>query len=155
MCSPRSRSAAGDSPRPCTVEGCGRDTNAGGLCRAHAKRLQKYGDARADVPVKSVSGEGSINHGYRRVAVPKELRHLTGGEYQVFEHRLVMAQHLGRPLYPQEVVHHRNGNRTDNRVENLELWSTSQPKGQHVDDKVAFAVEMLRRYRPDLLAESN
>jgi hypothetical protein len=63
-----------------------------------------------------------------------------------------MAQHLKRPLYPQEVVHHRNGDRTDNRIENLELWSTTQPKGQHIDDKVAFAVEILRRYRPDLLA---
>ena len=46
-----------------------------------------------------------------------------------------------------------NGVRTDNRLENLELWSVMQPKGQRVDDKVDFALEILRRYRPEFLGE--
>jgi hypothetical protein len=62
-----------------------------------------------------------------------------------------MARYLGRPLFRDEVVHHRKGDRLDNRIENLELWSTAQPKGQRVDDKVAFAPETLGRYAPELL----
>ena len=66
-----------------------------------------------------------------------------------------MARFLGRALLPHEVVHHVNGDRTDNRLENLELWSTTQPKGQRVPDKVTFAVELLRKYAPELLYESH
>jgi hypothetical protein len=139
----------------CIVEhdgqACGRRSHTKGYCRTHYRRLLKHGDVQAHVPIRESTGNGSISHGYRKVPVPNNLRHLTNGETGVGEHRLVMAMHLGRPLMADEVVHHINGVRTDNRIENLELWSTAHPKGQRIEDKIEFAIEMLRRYAPDHL----
>jgi hypothetical protein len=55
------------------------------------------------------------------------------------EHRMVMSDKLGRPLRPGENVHHLNGNRRDNRPENLELWVVRQPRGQRQRDLLADA----------------
>src|SRR6185436_7873536 len=49
----------------------------------------------------------------------------------VFEHRLVMEQYLRRYLEPNEVVHHINGDKQDNRIENLQLMNKSEHMSYH------------------------
>lgn len=70
--------------------------------------------------------------GYIAVKVPR-------GVFE-FEHRVVMESALGRKLTKGETVHHKNGVRTDNRIENLELWY-AQPSGQRVADLMDYLVE--------------
>lgn len=70
---------------------------------------------------------------------------------RVLEHVKVMAEMIGRPVVPGENVHHLNGVRDDNRPENLELWSRSQPAGQRVTDKVEWAKHILATYEPEAL----
>lgn len=95
--------------------------------------------------------EGFIVGGYRWLPVQESDRvgwpmtHPRGEKHYpyVMEHRLVVARDIDRPLYAHENVHHINGDRLDNRLENLELWSSSQPSGQRVSDKIAWAIEFL------------
>jgi len=131
----------------CVVDGCDAvQTPRTNLCKAHLKRLRRSGVIQPEKPIRRVNGSGSLHHGYLYIPVRRDERHLANGRETIQEHRLVMARHLGRPLTPDESVHHINGDRLDNGLENLELWVRHQPPGQRVEDLLRFARELLQRY---------
>lgn len=134
----------------CDVEGCERPNYSKGLCSMHYMRLRTTGAVGPAGPLRRESPPGGLQQrttcGYISI-----VRTVNGRRVHEMEHRLVMAAHLGRQLWPDENVHHINGVRDDNRIENLELWSTSQPSGQRVEDKVEWALEIVARYAPQHL----
>jgi hypothetical protein len=64
----------------------------------------------------------------------------------IWQHRYILEKRLNRKLFNHENVHHKNGIRDDNRLENLELWSKSQPAGQRVSDKIEWCKWFLEQY---------
>lgn len=84
-------------------------------------------------------GDGSrTKKGYKTITVNGR---------NVLEHRHVMSEHLSRPLFKGENVHHKNGVRDFNEISNLELWVSFQPSGQRPEDLLVWADEIIRRYR--------
>jgi len=139
---------------PCVV--CGNDfeqkrANNTEYCGFRCKKLgvfRKWKGLEVKGPRKHVWGTGYITKtGYRVISKmnhPNSVKGKRSG--QIMEHVFVMSEYLGRPLYKNERVHHINGIRSDNRIENLELWSHSHPPGQRIEDKIEWCKEFLALY---------
>lgn len=136
----------------CSIDGCNGKHVSRTWCSKHYSRWQKHGDPLYEAP----KSKGWIDaNGYKLIPVPEWLitkhpeyaKYLKDNRLVLREHRAVMIQHLGRPLFDKETVHHKNGDRLDNRIENLELWNSKHPSGQKVEDLLEFADEIISLYR--------
>ena len=84
-------------------------------------------------------GRATSTDGYIMIPQPTHPYAMKSG--YVYEHRVVMEKNIGRYLNLKENVHHKNGIRHDNRLENLELWIRPQNPGQRVSDVIAWMIE--------------
>jgi hypothetical protein len=135
------------SPGTCFVPGCSNKYNSKGMCSSHRNQLA---NGRNLTPVRPKGNARWLTAGgYTLVSAPGHPNANAAGK--ILEHRLVMSRHLGRKLLREENVHHINGVKTDNRLANLELWTTSQPVGQRVIDRLAWARQLLATYAGDEL----
>ena len=135
------------SSKKCQGPSCDRGATNNGLCGTHDLQYKTRGKLTIIREFGQWGNWYTNKYGYvvRR-------KNIDGKRITQRQHRLVMEEHIGRGLLPGEEVHHINGIRDDNRIENLELWSTRQPKGQRIEDKTAWAKEWLSIYEPDALA---
>jgi HNH endonuclease len=133
--------------RYCDIPDCNRPHAAHGLCHAHYMR--NYLGSTSVGPFKTAKGKYKNPEGYIVLIVDASTPGATkikGNTGIIMEHRFIVQKALGRPLRKEENIHHLNGIKDDNRIENLELWVRSQPSGQRAEDLVAWAEEILGRY---------
>ena len=137
------RSRVSNRPKTCTFDNCHKPHKGNGFCSGHNYQMKKFGNLS---PLKYNNpgewGDWYVN-GSGYVMRTKTINKIRESQLQ---HRYIMEQHLSRELLPGENVHHKNGIRDDNRIENLELWVSSQPSGQRVQDLVGWAETILKRY---------
>lgn len=132
---------------PCEFPGCVNNRRWAGLCSGHYEHRKKGQELR---PLREKNRPHPWLPGWNRPWVASSgyafVVRTDDASVRQLEHRAVMEHVLGRPLHQHENVHHLNGVRNDNRPENLELWSTMQPSGQSVADKLKFAREIIALY---------
>jgi hypothetical protein len=109
---------------------------------------------------RSKFGRGrTLVRGYIQTTVPKETpgakKHTQANVWYMYEHRYIMQNYLGRALLPSEGVHHKDGNKTNNAIENLELRRINHGPGIAIIDGIAAAFKFLKQYGDLLPHESS
>ena len=125
------------------INGCASPRYARQVCRKCYRKLhyeEHERERRGATKNPEVGDRRTDLDGYVRVKMSNN------GRDWKDEHRLVMETYLGRPLAAFENVHHKNGVKDDNRLDNLELWVTKQPKGQRPQDLIEYAQWILQTY---------
>lgn len=134
FCCDKCRCAARAGERTNICPACGK-----GFLRPHGK-TQVFCSHSCHMKDRNQMGRGIAKPvGSTRSAGAGYVTEKTESGEWVIQHRLVMQRHIGRKLARTEYVHHKNGVRTDNRIENLELWVTKgkskkDPSGQRLED---------------------
>jgi hypothetical protein len=118
------------------------------------KRYRQKNGIHSDSDLKiAPKGAGCLTKwGYRKIHKKEHPNAWKNGD--IFEHVFLMSEYLQRPLRKGETVHHKNGIKDDNRIENLELWSNSHPYGQRVEDKIEWCKEFLSQYGYKVIEET-
>lgn len=117
--------------KPCAREGCEQRHFARGFCLLHYNRVRLTGHPGPLAAWDRRSRWHRQKNGYVTTTIDSRT---------ILQHRRVMEEALGRSLHSWEQVHHKNGIRHDNSLDNLELWVKGQPAGGRIEDIVAFVV---------------